>query len=198
MFTGIVEEMGTIAGIRRSGGSVLLNVSAPGTSRGLRKGESVAVNGVCLTVIGRSRGGFSVQAVEETLRKTGLGSLERGARVNLERPMTATARFGGHFVLGHCDTTGTVVRIQPRASSRMVWIQVPRSFKPLLIPAGSVAVDGVSLTVAALEFPRFGVSIIPHTWKVTTFQDLRVGDNVNVEFDVLGKYALNRQGRSRR
>lgn len=198
MFTGIIEEMGTIAGIRRTGGSVILKVSAPMTSRGLRKGESIAVNGVCLTVIGTTRGAFSVQAVEETLRKTNLGSLERGKRVNLERPMSAYSRFGGHFVLGHCDTTGTVVRVQPRASSRMVWIDVPRSFKPLLIPAGSVTVDGVSLTVAALESSRFGVSIIPHTWKVTTFQDVNRGDRVNVEFDVLGKYVLNMQRGRRR
>lgn len=198
MFTGIIEEMGTIAGIRRTGGSVVLNVSAPMTSRGLRKGESIAVNGVCLTVIGRTRGAFSVQAVEETLRKTNLGSLDRGRHVNLERPMSADSRFGGHFVLGHCDTTGTVVRVQPRASSRMVWIDVPRSFRKLLIPAGSVTVNGVSLTVAALESSRFGVSIIPHTWKVTTFQDVRMGDRVNVEFDVLGKYVLNmQQGRRR-
>ncbi|HXG38866.1 MAG TPA: riboflavin synthase [Bacteroidota bacterium] len=188
MFTGLIESVGTIESARRRSGSVVFVVKAPGITRGLKVGDSVAVEGVCLTVTKRTKSGFETRAVEETLTKTTLGKLHRGDRVNLERALLPTARLGGHFVLGHVDCVGTVVRVEKRGSSWMFWFRVPQRFRHLLIPVGSVAINGVSLTVASLRQKEFGVSIIPHTMEKTTFRFLQVGDHVNVEFDVLGKY----------
>lgn len=188
MFTGLIESVGTIESAKRRSGSVVFAIRAPGIARGLRISESVAVEGVCLTVTKRTKSGFETQAVEETLAKTTLGKLKKGDRVNLERPLLPTTRLGGHFVLGHVDCVGTVQRIQKRGSSWMFWFLVPQRFRYLLIPVGSVAINGVSLTIASLKQNTFGVSIIPHTMEKTTFRFLRDGARVNVEFDVLGKY----------
>lgn len=188
MFTGLVEEIGTIRKIVRARGSVRFFIEGRKTGRNLKANDSIAVNGACLTVIRRKKNVFEVQAVEETLKKTNLGRLSVSSRVNLERPLTANGRMGGHFVLGHVDGIGTIEKIDRRKSSWMFWIRVSRSGRRLLIPVGSVAVNGVSLTVASLKTDLFGVSIIPHTWKVTTFGKLRVGDAVNIEYDMLGKY----------
>ncbi len=188
MFTGLVEEIGTISKLQRRGNSIVFTITAPKVARGLRINESVAVNGVCLTVIGRTWRTFAVQAVEETLKKTNLGELERGCVVNLERALLPTERLGGHFVLGHVDGVGKVLRMETRKNSLMVWFEVPKRFAKYLIPVGSVAVDGVSLTVAELRGATFAVSIIPHTMEMTTFARLRKGSRVNIEFDVLGKY----------
>ena len=190
MFTGIVEETGRVARLSRKGGSVVFSVRGRKTVRDLGVNDSIAVDGVCLTVI-RKRGPiFDVQAVEETLRKTNLGAKVQGDAVNLERSVSARDRLGGHFVLGHVDTTGVIESIRSRKSSWMVWIRVPKRFTRLLIPVGSVAVDGVSLTVAQLRGNLMGISIIPHTWEVTTFKEYGVGRKVNIEFDMLGKYVV--------
>ena len=188
MFTGLVEEIGTIRKIVRARGSVRFFIEGRKTGRNLKANDSIAVNGACLTVIRRKKNVFEVQAVEETLKKTNLGRLSVSSRVNLERPLTANGRMGGHFVLGHVDGIGTIEKIDRRKSSWMFWIRVSHSGRRFLIPVGSVAVNGVSLTVASLKTDLFGVSIIPHTWKVTTFGKLRVGDAVNIEYDMLGKY----------
>jgi riboflavin synthase len=188
MFTGLVEEEGRVERIDKRRGSLVFTIRAKKTVRNLKIDESVAINGTCLTVIGSTRTTFRVQAVEETLRKTNLGALEVGDRVNLERPLLPNERLGGHFVLGHVDGLGTVTKVRARKSSWVFWIKVPRRLARYLIPVGSIAVDGVSLTVASLKGNEFAVSIIPHTMKVTTFKNLAAGDRVNLEFDVLGKY----------
>jgi riboflavin synthase len=188
MFTGLIEEEGTVQQLHRRGGSVIFTFRAGKTVRRLNVDDSVSVNGVCLTVIQTTRSSFTVQAVEETLRKTNLGKLNVGDSVNLERPLLPNERLGGHFVLGHIDGACAVTRIVKRKSSWMFWFQMPRRFARYLIPVGSIAVNGVSLTIASLRGNDFAVSIIPHTWDVTTFKNLRVGDRANVEFDMLGKY----------
>jgi riboflavin synthase len=191
VFTGLVEEMGRVERIQRTGESVLLYIRGYRTGRSLRKGDSIAVNGVCLTVTSRRKGVFMLEAVEVTMRKTNLGAVSAGDRVNLERPVMVGNRFGGHFVLGHVDAVGRVLRLHKRQRSWFVWISIPPGFRKFLVPVGSVAVNGVSLTVAALSKSQFAVSIIPHTWNVTTFKHLKEGDRVNIEFDLLGKYVLN-------
>ncbi|HWP81214.1 MAG TPA: riboflavin synthase [Bacteroidota bacterium] len=195
MFTGIVEEIGRVSKLKRNGTSIALTVRARTVLRGLRKGDSISVNGVCLTVTEKGAGRFAVQAVEETLRKTNLGTLREGSAVNLERSILPNSRMGGHFVLGHVDTTGRIESIKNLKSSRLMWISVSKRFAKLLIPVGSVAIDGVSLTVARLETTRFAVSLIPYTLKVTTLGRSRIGDRVNIEFDVLGKYVQRMIGR---
>lgn len=188
MFTGLVKEEGTLQKVQRRRGSVVFTFRAVKSVRHLKIDESISVNGVCLTVINATRSAFTVQAVEETLRKTNLGALRVGDSVNLERPLLPNERLGGHFVLGHVDGVVRVRRIVKRKSSWMFWFATPRRFAHYLIPVGSVAINGVSLTVAALKGNEFAVSIIPHTWEVTTFRNLRLGEGVNVEFDMLGKY----------
>jgi len=188
MFTGIVLGTGKINSIRRSGRAAYYLIDGKSVGSRLRRGDSVAVNGVCLTVV-RKRGRiFEVQVVEETLRKTNLGSLGPDDHVNLELPLRATDRLGGHLVLGHIDGVGEVASIKPLKKSWMFRITVPKRFSRYLIPTGSIAVDGVSLTIARLEDSMIGIAIIPHTMKVTRFKYLKPGDQVNLEFDVLGKY----------
>jgi riboflavin synthase len=188
MFTGLVEETGCIKKITKKSGSLIFTIEGKKTSRTLRIDHSIAINGVCLTVIAYSKKTFDVQAVEETLKKTTIGTLAVGSNVNLERPLLPSDRLGGHFVLGHVDGIGRVVSIEDRTTSWIYWIQVPKKFSKYLIPVGSIAVDGISLTMAEVRQNRFAVSIIPHTMEVTTFEFLKPGMSVNLEFDVLGKY----------
>jgi riboflavin synthase len=188
MFTGLIEETGIVKKMKRDGGSVIFTIQSKKTLKGLAIDHSIAINGVCLTVIKRTKTTFDVQAVEETLKKTTIGTLVVGSLVNLERSLLPNERLGGHFVLGHVDGTGTITGIEPRESSWMFWIKVPRKFSRYLIPVGSIAVNGVSLTIAELKGNIFGVSIIPHTMEVTTFRFLKPRDAVNLEFDMLGKY----------
>jgi len=188
MFTGLVEETGIVRSIKRKGGSVIFTVQGKKTLKNLRIDHSIAVEGVCLTVIKRTSKTFDVQAVEETLKKTTLGKLQTGSPVNLERPLLPSDRLGGHFVLGHVDGLGKVSALEFRESSWVFWIQVPKKFIHHLVPVGSIAVNGVSLTMAEVKGNSFAVSIIPHTMDVTTFKLLQPGMAVNLEFDVLGKY----------
>jgi len=200
MFTGLVEETGTIRSLRKRRGGMELEIRGQKTLKGLSVDDSVAVQGVCLTVVRRTRSSFVVQVVEETLRKTTLGAFVKGDSVNLERSLLPTDRLGGHFVLGHVDCVGSVTRVERLGTSRMVWIRVNRAYAKWLIPVGSVAVDGISLTVARTQGSVFGVAIIPHTSEVTTADRWAVKRKVNVEFDVIGKYVDNlmRQRRSRK
>jgi riboflavin synthase len=188
MFTGLVEETGFVKTVKQNGGSVVFTIKGKKTVKSLRIDHSIAIEGVCLTVIKRSATTFDVQAVEETLKKTTLGNLRKGSFVNLERPLLPSDRLGGHFVLGHVDGLGRVTRIEIRESSWIFWIQVPKEFSNYLIPVGSIAVNGVSLTMSDVKKNSFAVSIIPHTMDVTTFKYFQLGVAVNLEFDVLGKY----------
>ncbi len=188
MFTGLVEETGILKEKMPTGDGFRFTIEANKIMDDLKIGSSVAVNGCCLTVVNIANKTFSVDTIEETLNKTNLGVLKQGNRVNLERPLTADARLGGHFVLGHIDTTGKVEAIKELSNSHWMTISFPEKFKHYLIYVGSIAIDGVSMTVAELNENSFSVGIIPHTWKETIFADKKVGDTVNLEFDVLGKY----------
>jgi riboflavin synthase len=188
MFTGLVEEAGVVTSVRKGPKSTELTVRASAVHRTLRKGDSIAVNGACLTTV-RKRGrllGFDV--LEETLRVTNLQYVRPGDRVNLERPLRADQRLGGHFVLGHVDGVGVIRRWEQSGKDWVLEITPPKSFMRYLIYKGSVAVDGVSLTVAEAGRDWMRIWIIPHTRAVTNLSVRRVGDHVNLEADVLGKY----------
>jgi riboflavin synthase len=189
MFTGIVEEVGSIRAVARKGDITRLDVAASLTREGSDVGASVAVSGVCLTVVERAPDGLAFEMGPETLARTSLGALRPGDAVNLERPLRFGGSLGGHLVLGHVDGTGTVEAVSRVESTARVRIALgDRQLAPLLIPQGSVAVDGVSLTVAALDDATFEVMLIPHTLAVTTLGRLVVRQVVNVETDVIGKY----------
>jgi len=188
MFTGLVEETGKLKKKVKTGEGFQFTISASKVFDDLEIGSSISVNGCCLTVVKKEENTFSVDTIEETLKKTNFGALEIGSRVNLERPLKADARLGGHFVLGHVDTTGVVKEIKELSNSHFMKITFPEKFKNYLIYVGSISIDGVSMTVAELEENWFGVGIIPFTWQETIFSDKKVGDKVNLEFDVLGKY----------
>jgi riboflavin synthase len=189
MFTGIVEELGTVEGFDRGREAARLTVATKIARDGSEIGASVAVNGVCLTVVERPSDGLVFELGPETLARTSLGALAPGRRVNLERPLRFGGALGGHLVLGHVDGVGTVERVERVESTTRVRIALAdRALAPLLIPQGSVAVDGVSLTVAALAITTFEVMLIPHTLAVTTLGTLGGGETVNLEMDVIGKY----------
>ena len=188
MFTGLVEEVGIISGKIKTGDGFKFKITAKKVIVDLNIGSSIAVNGCCLTVVDKEKDTFSVDTIEETLKKTNLGRTNTGDKVNLERPLKADDRLGGHFVLGHIDTTGTVEDIQELSNSHLMKISFPAQFSKYLIFVGSVSIDGTSMTVAQLGENNFSVGIIPHTWDETVFSQKKVGDSVNLEFDVLGKY----------
>ncbi len=188
MFTGLVEETGRLVKKIATGDGYQLVISADKVLEDLKIGDSISVNGVCLTVVKRESNNFSLDTIEETLKKSNLGFLKINDRVNLERPLKAEERLGGHFVLGHVDTTGKVKEIKELSNSHWMTISYPDNFKKYLIFVGSISIDGVSMTVAQLDGNSFSVGIIPHTWEMTVFSDKKIGDTVNLEFDVLGKY----------
>lgn len=188
MFTGIVEEMGKLASLQMGAESAVITIEADKVLENTQLGDSIAVNGVCLTARDFGNGTFSADVMPETLRKTNLGHLKRGSAVNLERALTLSARLGGHLMLGHVDATGKVISIRPEGNAVFYTIQAPEEIQRYLLAQGSVGVDGISLTVARLEADRFSVSLIPHTVKVTTLGQNGVGYNVNLEADVIGKY----------
>ena len=188
MFTGIIKEIGRVEDIQSTGGGIRIRIASKELIGGLSRDDSVAVNGVCLTVISHDAKTFEVEAVEETLIKTSLGSLQAGAGVNLERPLRLQDRLDGHVVLGHVDAIGTIVRIENRESSWMFSVRIPPEFLHLIVHTGSIAIDGVSLTVGRMDGDVIQVSIIPHTMSNTIFEHYRLNDTVNLEFDVIGKY----------
>jgi riboflavin synthase len=191
VFTGIVEETGTVRAFVRGEAVARLEIQASLTLEGSDPGASLAVNGACLTVVARTADSAAFELGPETLARTGLGGLRPGDCVNLERPLRMNGALGGHIVLGHVDGVGTVESLTSVESTGRVRIRLPGpELEPLLIPQGSVAVDGVSLTVAALAPRVFEVMLIPHTLAVTTLGRLRVGQAVNIEADVIGKYVL--------
>lgn len=188
MFTGLIEETGFLEDKIPEGDGLQLVINANKVLDDALIGSSISVNGVCLTVVKKNGKSFSVDTIEETLKKTNLGQLKIGSRVNLERPLKVEARLGGHFVLGHIDTVGKVENIKDLSNSHFITISYPDQFKRYLIYVGSVAIDGVSMTVAELRGNTFSVGVIPHTWEETIFSTKLAGDSVNLEFDVLGKY----------
>jgi riboflavin synthase len=191
MFTGIVEELGTIREVEDTAATRRLTVAAVLTLEGSEIGASVAINGVCLTVVERGAGAFVFDVGPETLERTALGGLAAGDRVNLERPLRFGGALGGHLVLGHVDGVGLVTDVSRVESTARVRFALPGpELAPLLVFKGSVAIDGVSLTVAALDEAGFEVMLIPHTLEVTNLGRLTRGRAVNLEMDVIGKYVL--------
>jgi riboflavin synthase len=186
MFTGLIENVGRVAKVEPAEGGCRLEIGTPLAS-GMAAGDSLSVNGVCLTVK-PAVGSVHAAVGPETLRVTTLGSLKPGHAVNLERSMRADGRFGGHFVQGHVDGTGQLVAVRTEGESRWLTIAFPADLAPLLVLKGSVAVDGISLTVADLRPSQFDVMIVPFTWQATNLSTLRAGDRVNLECDLIGKY----------
>jgi riboflavin synthase len=195
MFTGLIEAIGRIEALAIGPAGGRLRVATP-LGRELQPGESVAVNGVCLTVIARDAQGFEADLSPATLAATTLAR-PAGQLVNLERPLRADSRIGGHFVLGHVDGIGRVVSVGRDGECRWITIGAPAELAPLLVPKGSVAVDGISLTVATLEGSQFAVQIVPFTLEHTALHAVQPGDAVNLEADVLGKYVARLLGASR-
>jgi riboflavin synthase len=189
MFTGLIEAVGEVVELKPTTDGFRLRV-ATHLEEELRVGESVAVNGVCLTTVASERGEMVADIGPETARVTNLGSLRLGSLVNIERPMRADGRFGGHLVMGHIDARGTVEDIRVQTDFEWVTIGFPSLLEPYLIHKGSIAVDGISLTVAGLGRTNFDVMIIPFTIEHTNFRALKVGDYVNLECDMVGKYVV--------
>jgi riboflavin synthase len=188
MFTGIVEELGSVVALEPGADSARLTVEGPLAASDAEHGASIAVNGVCLTVVEHGGGQFTVDVMAETLRRTSLGSLAAGDRVNLERAMAASSRFGGHIVQGHVDGTAAIVERVPGDRWETVRFTLPASLARYVVEKGSITVDGVSLTVAAVDADSFTVSLIPTTLDLTTLGHKGIGDLVNLEVDVLAKY----------
>ena len=188
MFTGIIEELGVIQAVRRGPHSSVLTIGAALVLSDLNIGDSVAVNGVCLTATGRDGGSFTADVMHETLNRSTLGALVSGSPVNLERAMAAGGRFGGHIVSGHIDGVGTITSVRRDDIALWYTVQAPPELLRYVVEKGSIAIDGISLTVASVEEERFSVSLIPHTAAVTTLGKKRPGDPVNLETDVIGKY----------
>jgi len=189
MFTGLIESVGEIAEVRPVESGFRIRIRT-GMAAELHEGESVAVNGVCLTTINPRGDQWEAEIGPETANVTSLGGLKAGSLVNLERAMRADGRFGGHLVLGHVDGTGTVLAIRPDADFTWLTVGLPEALAPYLIHRGSIAVDGISLTVALLTRSSFDVQIVPFTWAHTNLTSLRAGDRVNLECDMVGKYVL--------
>jgi riboflavin synthase len=189
MFTGLVEEMGECQWLRRSAESTQLTVLAPHIEKRIRTGDSVAINGCCLTVASHKKGLLAFDLLEETLNCTNLKALRPGDGVNLERALAADGRLGGHFVQGHVDTTTNVRAVTPKGGDLRLDFDMPADFARYIAHKGSVAINGVSLTVAEVAADSFTIWIIPHTRKVTNLGKLKDGDPVNLECDILAKYA---------
>lgn len=188
MFTGIVEEMGKIVRVEKGAKSSRLTVSGDKIFSDLKLGDSVATNGVCLTVTSFSKGIFTADVMNETLKRSNLGELRQGSMVNLERAMIANGRFGGHIVSGHIDGTGVITKIEQDDIAVWYTIRADRKIMKYIIEKGSVAIDGISLTIAKVMDNDFSVSLIPHTAKETVLGYKKTGDTVNLENDVVGKY----------
>ncbi|GGE10913.1 riboflavin synthase subunit alpha [Marinithermofilum abyssi] len=188
MFTGLVEEVGRLRKVERQGLAMRMSISCKKVLADVKLGDSIAVNGVCLTVTTFGSDFFAVDVMPETIKKSNLGRLSPGSLVNLERAMSAGDRFGGHFVQGHVDGIGEVVSRTPHENAVLFRIRVPESLTSLMVDKGSVAVNGISLTLVSVEKNTFSVSIIPHTLEMTSLKETHPGDTVNIECDMIGKY----------
>ncbi len=190
LFTGLVEDIGIVRGIKKGHLSASLHIESSLICEDLKVGDSIAVNGVCLTATSCSSRAFYADVMAETLAKTNLGLLKEGDQVNLERALQVGGRLGGHFVTGHVDAVGEILSIYKRGISTEIWVQIPAELQPYLTPQGSITVDGTSLTIAELLPSSFKVSLIPHTLEKTILGLKKTGDLVNIEADILGKYVF--------
>ena len=197
MFTGIIEQVGEVAEMKPTSAGLRLGLNSDLASS-LTPGESLAVNGVCLTVVSAGADGVHMDVSPETIRVSALGSLKRGAVVNLARSLRAEDRVGGHFVQGHVDATGTIEEIRRDGDSWWLTVKFPSSHAALIVRKGAIAVDGISLTVAGVDDKRFDVQVIPFTWTHTNLRMAKVNDVVNLEFDLIGKYVLRAMEVTRR
>ena len=193
MFTGIIEEIGRITAVDPSGDGVRLTVLAPTAVEDVRHGDSIAVSGVCLTVVDWTHDAFTADVMKQTLDMSTLGGVQPGRRVNVERALASGGRLGGHIVQGHIDGTGEVIDVQPGDQWQVVRVGIPAHLAPLVVDKGSITLDGTSLTVSAVSAPDadqhwLDVSLIPETLRATTFGELRAGDRVNVETDILARH----------
>ncbi|MFZ4452207.1 riboflavin synthase [Salibacterium aidingense] len=190
MFTGIIEEKAVVHNLQKGLETMVMALEAPGMMTDMNTGDSISVNGVCLTVTSFTDKTFTVDVMPETINATSLRTLQEGSQVNVERAMSAAGRFGGHFVSGHVDTVGTIASIQPYENAYYVAIDIPEDYLPYMVEKGSVAVDGISLTIFQVddEHHTITLSLIPHTWQETTISQKAAGDPVNIEADVLMKY----------
>ena len=188
MFTGLIEELGTVKGIRHGPKSAKLDIQATEVLKDVQVGDSIAVNGVCLTVTDFDSTHFTADVMAETINRTNLKWLKAKDHVNLERAMRMGGRLGGHLVSGHVDQVGTIIKQEQVDIAQVTWIETSSDALRFLIPKGSVAIDGISLTVVEVEADSFSVSLIPHTAKATTLGIKGVGDNINIETDMLAKY----------
>lgn len=188
MFTGLIEEVGTVRGIERGAQSARFTIHADRVLDGVALGDSITVNGACLTVVHEAKGDLAFDAVYETLQKTALGALAIGDEVNLERSLAANGRFGGHIVQGHVDGVGTVASIREIDNSYYIYITANSNLMRYVVRKGSIAIDGISLTVVEADDKTFSVAIIPHTWEHTNLRHRVAGDQVNLETDIIGKY----------
>lgn len=192
MFTGIVEGIGTVTSVSKSknGAEIIIRVRLGKLGRGLKKGSSVSINGACLTATKLFRGEADFEMVSETIRRTNLGQTKPGETVNIERSLKVGDRLEGHFVLGHVDGSGIIEDIQKMPSETTMWIRLDKRLTRSLVPKGSIAIDGVSLTLVDIQGDRVSVSLIPHTLKTTTLGMKHRGDRVNIETDILAKYVI--------
>ncbi len=188
MFTGIIEETGKVEAVAKGSNSAVITITAGKVLKDTKIGDSIAVNGVCLTVTSISGSKFSADVMAETLRRSSLGSLKHGSRVNLERAMAANGRFGGHIVSGHIDGVGVISSFEKEDNAVWVEIETPAKILRYIVEKGSITIDGISLTVAKLTDSSFAVSVIPHTGEETTLLNKKPGDIVNLENDIVGKY----------
>ena len=187
MFTGLIEAVGEVAEVKPTPGGLRMRIDAPLAAE-FTSGDSIAVNGVCLTVVSADASGFHADVSPETMRVTTLGTIRRAALVNLERALRADSRMGGHFVQGHVDATATVDDIRQEGESYWLTVKFPTELAAFIVRKGSIAVNGISLTVAGVDQRHFDVQVIPFTWSNTNLQAIKPGDLVNVECDILGKY----------
>lgn len=188
MFTGIIEEIGEVVSVKKGAQSAVITISASKIMEDIHLGDSIAMNGVCLTVTSFDRHSYSVDVMHETLRRTNLGQLKGGSKVNLERAMAADGRFGGHIVAGHVDGPGTILSMTKDDNAVWITVETDHSLLKYVVDKGSITIDGISLTVAKVTDRTFSVSLIPHTGTHTTLLDKKPGDTVNLETDMVGKY----------
>ena len=190
MFTGLVEEVGTVVSIVENGGNRRITIKAPYSAKELKKGNSIAVSGVCLTALDIKADAFCADLAKETWTRTSFSRITKGAEVNLELPLKVDARVGGHIVQGHVDGTGRLIGLEPIANADDFWmlIDIPEDMEKYVVFKGSIAIEGISLTVAKLEGLRLTIAIIPHTIKMTNLKSLKPGDPVNIETDIVAKY----------
>ena len=188
MFTGIIEELGKVTGIEQKPDAIRLTVEGPLVTSDVSRGDSISVNGACLTAVEIENGSFTADVMHETLRLTALGSLVVGSPVNLERAMNASTRFGGHMVLGHVDGVGEIVSRKPSENWEWVTIRIPSSLMKYVVLKGSITIDGISLTVNEVTSDTVSFSLIPETLRLTTLGGKRAGDLVNVEVDIMAKH----------